>query len=64
MWIFRQPDYTKSYVVAAGVARGDGADFSAFHVIEMDSPIKPHTLTYLKNLSWVKELIFIPDIDF
>ena len=37
LWIWRQPDYTKNYVVAADVARGDGQDFSAFHVLEIES---------------------------
>lgn len=32
-------------------------------VIEMDSGLKPVTLEYLKSLSWVKEVIYIPDID-
>jgi L-serine dehydratase len=32
-------------------------------VIEMDSGIKPVTLAYLQSLSWVKEIIYIPDID-
>ena len=32
-------------------------------VIEMDSGIKPVTLAYLKSLSWIKDLIYIPDID-
>jgi L-serine dehydratase len=32
-------------------------------VIEMDSGIKPVTLAYLKSLSWVKQTIYIPDID-
>ena len=32
-------------------------------VIEMDSGIKPVTLAYLRSLSWVKEIIYIPDID-
>ncbi len=32
-------------------------------VIEMDSGIKPVTLAYLKSLSWIKYLIYIPDID-
>lgn len=31
-------------------------------VIEMDSGLKSVTLTYLKSLSWVNELIYIPDI--
>ncbi len=31
-------------------------------VIEMDSGIKPVTLEYLKSLSWVKEIIYIPQI--
>ncbi len=32
-------------------------------VIEMDSGIKAVTLTYLRSLTWVKEVIYIPDID-
>jgi len=32
-------------------------------VIEMDSGIKAVTLEYLRSLSWVKEIIYIPDID-
>lgn len=32
-------------------------------VIEMDSGLKPVTLEYLRSLSWVKEVIYIPDID-
>lgn len=35
----------------------------ACQVIEMDSGIKPVTLEYLKSLSWVKDVIYIPDID-
>jgi L-serine dehydratase len=32
-------------------------------VIEMDSGIKPVTLLYLKSLNWIKNLIYVPDID-
>ena len=32
-------------------------------VIEMDSGLKPVTLVYLRSLSWIKEIIYIPDID-
>jgi len=32
-------------------------------VIEMDSGLKTVTLNYLNSLSWVKEVIYIPDID-
>jgi L-serine dehydratase len=32
-------------------------------VIEMDSGVKAVTLEYLRSLSWVKEVIYIPDID-
>jgi len=35
----------------------------ACHVIEMDSGIKEITRQYLLSLPWVKELIYIPDID-
>lgn len=32
-------------------------------VIEMDSGMKPVTLDYLRSLSWVNEIIYVPDID-
>lgn len=32
-------------------------------VIEMDSGIKPVTLAYLQSLSWVNQIIYIPEID-
>lgn len=32
-------------------------------VIEMDSGLKPVTLEYLRSLSWVKTMTYIPDID-
>lgn len=34
----------------------------ACQVIEMDSVIRPVTLQYLQSLSWMKELIYIPEI--
>jgi hypothetical protein len=33
-WIWQYPDYSKQYLVCADVARGDGSDYSAFHVID------------------------------
>lgn len=39
-----------------------GKNALACQVIEMDSGIKPVTFDYLKSLSWVKEVIYIPDI--
>lgn len=32
-------------------------------VIEMDSGLKPVSLDYMRNLDWVHEVIYIPDID-
>jgi len=40
-----------------------GKDDLACLVIEMDSGVKPVTLDYVRSLSWVKEVIYIPDID-
>lgn len=37
LWIWEYPDYTKSYLVSADVARGDGLDNSAFHVWDIES---------------------------
>jgi len=36
-WIWEQPNPNKSYIVTADVARGDGSDYSGFHVIEPES---------------------------
>ena len=37
LWIWEYPDYTKSYMIMADVARGDGADYSTFHIMELES---------------------------
>ncbi len=39
-----------------------GKNDLACQVIEMDSGIKPVTFDYLRSLTWVKEVIYIPDI--
>ena len=39
-WIFDYPDYTKDYVVVADVARGDGADYSAFHILDLENNVQ------------------------
>lgn len=36
-WIWEIADYTKDYIVVADVARGDGGDYSAFHVVDVES---------------------------
>jgi len=37
LWRWEYPDYTKNYLVVADVARGDGKDFSACHVIDVET---------------------------
>ena len=37
MWIWQSPDYSRDYIITADVARGDGSDYSAFHVIDVES---------------------------
>lgn len=34
-WIWEYPSYDRDYIVVADVARGDGADWSTFHVIDV-----------------------------
>ena len=36
LWKWEYPNYQKSYMVVADVARGDSADFSACHVIDIE----------------------------
>jgi len=37
MWVWEPPNYSKDYLVCADVGRGDSADYSAFHVIELET---------------------------
>jgi hypothetical protein len=37
LWIWDFPNYSKSYMVLADVARGDGADYSTFHIFDVET---------------------------
>ncbi len=37
LWIWEYPHASKSYIVCADVSRGDGEDYSTFHVIDVES---------------------------
>jgi len=37
MWVWEYPSPLKTYLLCADVARGDGADYSAFHIIDVDT---------------------------
>jgi hypothetical protein len=37
LWIWQYPDYSRNYLVSADVARGDGMDYSTFHVIDLEN---------------------------
>ena len=37
VWIWEPPNYTKDYIVCADVSRGDATDYSAFHVLDVES---------------------------
>jgi hypothetical protein len=37
LWIWEPVDYSKTYAIIADVARGDGKDYSAFHIIDIES---------------------------
>jgi L-serine dehydratase len=41
-----------------------GKSDMACHCIEADSGLDKLTIEYLNHLSWVKKVIYIPDIDF
>jgi hypothetical protein len=36
-WLWQYPNYSKSYIISADVARGDGSDYSTFHVIDIEA---------------------------
>lgn len=37
LWVWEPVDYSRNYMVIADVARGDGKDYSAFHVIDIET---------------------------
>ncbi len=37
LWIWESADYTRQYLISADVARGDGKDYSAFHIFDVES---------------------------
>jgi hypothetical protein len=37
LWIWEPADYSRSYMVIADVARGDGKDYSGFHIIDIET---------------------------
>ena len=37
VWIWEAPDYNKNYIMSADVSRGDGSDYSAFHILDVES---------------------------
>jgi hypothetical protein len=37
LWVWEPVDYSRSYMVVADVARGDGKDYSTFHVMDIEN---------------------------
>ena len=37
LWIWEHVDYSRNYMIVADVARGDGKDFSTFHIIDIEN---------------------------
>ena len=37
LWVWEPCDYSRTYMVVADVARGDGKDYSAFHIIDIEN---------------------------
>jgi len=40
LWIWEPCDYSRTYMVIADVARGDGKDSSAFHIIDVENNVQ------------------------
>lgn len=40
LWIWEGVDYSKSYMVVADVSRGDSADYSAFHIMDLENCVQ------------------------
>jgi L-serine dehydratase len=51
------------YNIAAMTVSRKGKNQVARQSIEMDSGLKPVTLAYIQQLSWIKNITYIPNID-
>tara|TARA_R110000744_G_scaffold358316_1_gene465404 strand:- start:186 stop:1757 length:1572 start_codon:yes stop_codon:yes gene_type:complete len=40
LWVWEGADYSRTYMVVADVSRGDGKDYSAFHVIDTETNVQ------------------------
>jgi len=40
LWVWEGADYSRNYMVVADVSRGDGKDYSAFHVIDSETNVQ------------------------
>lgn len=40
LWVWEQADYSRNYMVVADVSRGDGKDYSVFHVIDTETNVQ------------------------
>jgi hypothetical protein len=40
LWVWESPDYSRDYIVVADVSRGDGKDYSAFHVMDTETNVQ------------------------
>ncbi|OVE74119.1 hypothetical protein BVX94_01495 [bacterium B17] len=40
LWVWESADYSRDYMVVADVARGDGKDYSTFHVIDIENSVQ------------------------
>lgn len=50
LWVWEFPDYSHTYIVSADVARGDGSDYSAAHVIDVSLPTPTQVAEYKGQL--------------
>ena len=40
LWVWEPCDYSRTYMVVADVARGDGKDYSAFHIMDVENNVQ------------------------
>lgn len=50
LWVWLFPDYSHTYIVCADVARGDGSDFSAAHVLDVSLETPTQVAEYKGSL--------------
>jgi hypothetical protein len=64
LWLWEFADLSRSYMIVADVARGDGSDYSAFHIIDIEDAKQVGEFKYQISPKDFSHLLYIMAIEY